>query len=230
MNMDVELVEKVWSMREDGLRRRAPSWVLQSFWVPFLVLPIPAMLSDFSPGTMLSCVVAGAIFAAYAGFTYLYWNSRHRRGTALRGQGTLLVVLGYDGFLLLFFSLTFLAGSIMSLRRIPEDLSVISMAIGVMYFGILVTAVVRGSAILRYIAAKMARPLSPEMRWLLGLPAALISAGVAASAITRALPVGWTLAAGMTALGAFILAPFAALTLYQIPMFLLSRKPRHLTA
>jgi hypothetical protein len=68
------------------------------------------------------------------------------------------------------------------------------------------------------------RPIPPEMRWLLGLPAAIAGAGVALAAVMGIFPVGWASLVAAGGLGAFILAPFAALTLYQIPLFLLWRE------
>ena len=224
---DSATIEKIWLMRVDGLRRRRPRWILQSFWVPPILLPILMMQARFSREVGVAALVSGAAFIVYSMGAYIYWSARSRRGMTMNGKGTILVVLGYDGLTLVFFSVVFLAASLRSLHDLPYQTDAIVLAILAVSSATILTVSFRGRSMLEYIADHVNRPIPPEMRWLLGIPPTLIGAGVALGAILQGISLSWLFVTAITAVGSFLLMPFAVLTLYQIPMFLLWRsQPR----
>jgi len=224
---DSATIEKIWLMRVDGLRRRRPSWILQSFWVPPLLLPILMMQSRFSRDVGIASLVSGVAFIVYSMGAYVYWSARSKRGTTMNGKGTILVVLGYDGLTLAFFSVIFLAACLRSLHDLPYPTDGVVLAILAVSLATILTVAFRGRSMLEYIADHFNRPIPPGMRWLLGIPPAIIGAGVALAAILQGISLSWLLVTAITAVGTFLLMPFAVLTLYQIPMFLLWRsQPR----
>jgi hypothetical protein len=216
-------LETVWLMREDGLRRRSPAWVLRSFWVPLVLLLIPLMLAGFTRVAVLRAGAAALAFVVYAVIAYMYWRGRHRSGRLLDDRSTVLIVLGYDGFALLFISIQFLAASLLSAQEVPGLSSSATALTGVAYLSVIVVVGVRGKHILGYMADHLNRPLAPAMRWLLALPATIVAAGIAFSAVLGSQSMGWLFISAVSALGAFALIPFATLTLYQIPVFLVWR-------
>jgi len=224
MGFQSEVTKSAWSMRADGLRRRSPSWIPQSFWAPLLLLPLPALLEGFSEAAILRAALAGTCYVFYSACAFVYWRERHRNGTCLQDTGTVLVVLGYDGLGLFFLSQVSLAASLLTMQRIPDLQRSASLIILALYTALVAVVALRGKSILGYISRRLDRPLAPEMRWMLGLPSLIIGAGVVAAAVLRVFDTGWLLTAGASALAALLLAPFAALTLYQIPLFLLWRE------
>jgi len=220
---DDDLMRVTWLMREEGLRLRKPEYILETFWVPLLIPPILLLAHDAPRKAALSGATAYLAYVLYAAVAYLYWRRRYLSRTMFRDRGTVVIVQGYYGLGLLFFSITMLAGSLLSIRRVPALATTGSLLLLAMYAATYLVVAIRGKAILRWIADHMNRPLAPEMRWMLGIPNVIIGVATALGAVSLHVPVGWAVSSVVAAVGAFLAAPFAALTLYQIPLFLVWR-------
>lgn len=211
----------VWHMRVDGIRRRTPKWILGSFWAPPLIILLPIMAAYFSDKMISGAAIAAGAFICYSLLAYLYWYRQRSNRDHSAGLWLILIVLGYDGLGLHLISIGFLAFSIFSIRNSTDFAQLPILGIVFIYLVELVVISVRGGHILRYISTHLSRPLPPEMAWLLGAPAGAAGFAVAFAAITRGKLEQWVVVGLLGALGTFLSAPFAALTFYQIPLFLL---------
>ena len=217
-------VQTLWNQRMPILTLRDAKWVLQSFWVPPLVMILPFLSSRFSADVLLGGAVAAAAFALYSMVTYGLWRSVPRVGSIpeARARMCILAIMGYDGLSLLYTSLCFLAAFLFGAGYLPFSSGWVVAASILLYAGIVIALTVRGDSIVRYlmqshIRAKN-RPLAPEARWALIISSELVGAGVALGAILRASSLGSLLAIGGAALVAFLLLPFAVVALSQVLM------------
>jgi hypothetical protein len=218
-----DMMRVTWLMREEGLRRRKPRYILGTLWGWPLLLAIPVMSSNFAREAILAAAGAYLAFAVYAVLAYLYWRRRYIARTMFQDKGTVIVAQGYYGLTLLFVSLIFLSASLYSIQRVSTLAITGSLALLAMYTATFLVVAVRGKAMLRYIADHFNRPLAPEMRWMLGIPNAIVGATIALSAVFLHIRVEWVVTTAVGAILTFLSAPFAALTLYQVPLFLLWR-------
>lgn len=214
----------LWKQRIPVLTLRDPRWVLQSFWIPPLLVVLPFLASRFSRNVLLGGAIAAVSFTGYSMVTYGLWRSvaRERSVRVSRARLCILAIMGYDTLGLLYTSICFLSAFLFGVVYLPVYSEWVIVASMLLYSAIGIGLILRRDSIVRYLmrAHQQAqkRPLAPEARWAMTISSELVGAGVALGAVLRTSPLGTLLGIGAAALASFLLLPFAIIALAQVLM------------
>ena len=218
MTLSVTESEELWKQRMIVLSIRTPQWIKQSAWVLPISLIVPILVAMFSAKVIYGSVIAALVYGCYSAITYWMWRSESRASkiSLTRQRLTVLLIMGYDGFSLLFLSTILLITAVLSTTYLPFPSGNIVVIAFSLFVAEILFLIVRASYILRYMLRSPERPLAPEMRFVIGSQSSIVGIGVGLGVVFSKSTFGVVIWAGMSLLGALLVLPFGLIALYQV--------------